>query len=244
MILLYDDTYDGLLTAVFEAFARKGDTSIRAAGRSEELSMFDGEEVRTCRRKSDRVMSGMQRLDPALPDFVYKAHLSFVPGMEDVALAVLRLGFQMNKSPLPLRQVRCVWQLHDIAKKVGGQAGKYVQLIRLHRVLDDLYAADIEPDYHVLPLIGQHFHDRFCDSRLIIRDLTHRLAIVSDPKQWHITELPPGEIPPIPKDRDIMDLWRTYFKTIANPHRKNLRLQRQFVPKKYRRHVVEFNDDV
>jgi len=238
MVLLYDDTFDGLLTAIFDAY--HGEHSIRAKGRNDELTLFDCVEVVTDTAKADRVTAGMQKLDGELPGLVYNAFLSQLPNIEDVILEVLRLGFSTKKSPLPLRQIRCVWQLQDAARKVGGQAGKLIGILRLHHVHDNLWIADCEPDYHILPLIGQHFHERYCDSRLIIRDLRRRLAVVSSPDEWQIMPLPPGEIEPIPEDKEMTELWRGYFNILANPQRKNLKLQQHFVPLKFRKFMNEF----
>jgi probable DNA metabolism protein len=117
-----------------------------------------------------------------------------------------------------------------------------LQFVRFVKLSEDMYAADIEPEFDVLKLIGDHFHDRFPLSRFIIRDLRHLRAIVSAPSGWQITSLP-AENPPLPRDGEFENLWRMYFKTIANETRKNLSLQQHFVPLKYRRHLTEFDEN-
>ncbi len=243
MIWLYDDSYDGLLTAIFCAFAHNGDSNIRAVGRNDEPSLFDSQLVTTDCAKADRVTRGMQRLDPLLSHNVYRAFLSQLPSIEDSVLAMLRLGFAQNTSPLDQLQHPAVHAVFAAVRRVGYQAERYVGLTRLHKINDQLYAADIEPDVNVLPLIGQHFHDRYGGLRILIRDVRRRLVLVSDANGWHITSLPPGPLPPLPTEPEMNALWRGYFKAIANPHRTNINLQQKFVPKKVRKHMVEFNNE-
>lgn len=38
-------------------------------------------------------------------------------------------------------------------------------------------------------------------------------------------------------------MWKGYFEHIGIKERKNLRLQRQFVPTRYRKNMVEFNNN-
>jgi probable DNA metabolism protein len=241
MLFLYDNTYDGLLTAVFHAFEYRGGCSVTCLERQEGPVLFDCAKIETDAAKADRVTTGMMKLDSELPETVYRAWLSELSGIEDSIIAALRLGFAQKQSPLPLRGHPCVFAVQDAAGKVGKQAAKYEGLLRFVSAGESHYAADIDPDYHVLPLLGQHFHDRWNDSYLLIRDTRRRLAVVSEPAGWHIAPLPGGELPPLPDDTAYTDLWRKYFNCIANPARKNLALQQKFVPLKFRKNLPEFN---
>ncbi|MDR3207502.1 MAG: TIGR03915 family putative DNA repair protein [Oscillospiraceae bacterium] len=240
MLYLYDATWEGLLTAVFQAFLRKdAEACIQAESRFPGVSLFPTCRVETDGAKAARVAAGMARLSGALPAIAYKAFLSETEGMENALLGTLRIGFANRRDPLPRRQEEPVRLLNTLAERVGGEAHRFLQFIRFVRAGPDLYAADIEPDYFVLPLIGGHFHVRFNDQRLVVRDVKRRLALLSTPEEWWIAPLP-AECPPLPRDDAAAGLWKAYFRDIANPARLNHKLQRQFVPLKYRRHIVEF----
>jgi probable DNA metabolism protein len=135
-----------------------------------------------------------------------------------------------------------VRRLHRFSEEVTRELVLFMGIIRLVHAGGDLCAADIEPDTFVLPLLGRHFHGRFGEQRLIIRDRKRRLALVSSPEEWLIAALPDGPLPPLPEDRTFGDMWRAYFAAIANPARRNPALQRRFVPTRYRRHITEFQD--
>ena len=126
-------------------------------------------------------------------------------------------------------------QLLPVGKAEVADKKRYIE-----KPEDCIYAAEIEPEFEVLGLIGRHFHGRFPNSRFVIDDRRHGRMIVASPQGWHITETPPGFS--MPQDGGIEQLWRMYFETIAIEQRRNLKLQQQFVPKKYRGFITEFTD--
>jgi probable DNA metabolism protein len=74
----------------------------------------------------------------------------------------------------------------------------------------------------------------------LIRDRKRSETLVWDTENWHITELPVFMRPALPKDSEFEELWKGYFKTAAIPWRVNKKLQRHFVPQRYRRYLTEF----
>ncbi|MDR0293719.1 MAG: TIGR03915 family putative DNA repair protein [Oscillospiraceae bacterium] len=242
--LYYTPTWEGFLTAVFEAFdrGRRGETvSIRHPRESAETSMFDAAPCHPDPDKAGRVERGMARLAPGLPETVYMAWLSERPGVEDDLLGLLALGFERKRDPRGDMTHPLVMSVSKAARQTGQERQRMLQFVRFVQTPEGIYVADIEPNSNVLPLIAEHFHGRFNDQRLLIRDLRRRLVLVSRQNGWFIRELGPDEeIPPLPEDGLFEDLWRGYFRAVSNPARKNLRLQQHFVPLRYREHLTEF----
>ena len=242
MIWLYDGEWDGLLSAVFQVFARKDEEAvIQSRDAFEGLSLFPVQTVATNPEHAARVGRGMARLSGELPKTAYRAFLSEQPERERALLGTLRLGFAHDRNPLPLLQEEPVGKLCALARRVTNEQRLFLGVTRLLHVGGDLYAADIQPETHILPLMGHHFHRRFNDQRLLIRDVGRLSALVSTPEEWWITRLPVDEaLPPLPRDAEMTALWRSYFKAVANPARENLKLQQQYVPLKYRGNITEF----
>jgi len=241
MVYYYDNTFDGLMTAIFEIYsARDEEAMIEPATDSAPLTLYETRSVATDTGKSNRVQKGLRRLGPDVLERLYIAWLSREEGVENLILAAVRVGFASGKDPFEQRTHESVYKLDSIRAKVSRERERMLQFVRFKKLADNLYAADIEPQYDVLELIGDHFHGRFPQSRFMIRNLRHHTAIIAAPSGWYITTLPEDN-PPLPKDGEYEDLWRVYFKAIANESRKNLKLQQQFVPLKYRKHLTEFN---
>jgi probable DNA metabolism protein len=240
--LLYDGSWEGFLSGVFACFEHKPpeDATLLPAGRVQPPALFEPLGVAVCPERAARVEAGMYRLGADVPATVYKAWLSEKDGMEDDIVAALRVGFAERRNPFPSLELPFVRRAALAAKSVGHEAQRLLGLLRFTRIADDLYGADFGHDYNLLPLIGAHFHTRFPDRRLIIRDTARRIAILSDPSGWSITPLPDGPLVPLPSAEDSAALWKRYFKAIANPERLNPALQRRFVPLKYRQYITEF----
>ena len=236
--LIYENSWAGFLCAVFAAFPLK--ESCKLSRKGDISFIYDSQDVITDQTRAQRVEAGMTRLGAEVSAICYRAWLSEKENIEDDILASLRRGFEVNADPFPLLMYPEVRRTVLASRHVGMEAHRFLGLTRLKHVRDDLYAADFTHDYNLLPLMGTHFADRFGDQRLIIRDIERRHALICGGGVWEIRALPNGEIPPLPEDGEFERSWRSYFEAIANPARKNLRLQMKFVPLKYRAHLTEF----
>jgi probable DNA metabolism protein len=236
-ILLYDRTWEGFLTAVFDGYGK--DVSIRRE--ADEVSLFPCQTVGSDAEKARRVEKGLVKLAPDLPETVYMAWLSEIPGVEDDLQALIALGFTRRRDPRGDMTHPVVRAVNKACKQTGWERQRMLQFVRFVQTQEGIYVADIEPNCNVLALIGNHFHHRFGDQRLLIRDLKRRLILVSRKGGWSIKILSADEtMPPLPEDGLFEELWRGYFKAIANPARLNLKLQQKFVPLRYREHLTEF----
>ena len=247
MLWLYDGGWEGLLSAVFQVYVHKDvdDGEILPEERFSGYSMFPVRKVSTNAEQARRVARGMERLSRELPRAAYRAFLSEQPDREGALLGTLRLGFSQGQDPLTQLMHEPVHKLATLSRRVANEERLFLGLVRLSHAGGDLYVSDIEPKYNILPLMGHHFHTRFGDQRLVIRDVRRRIALLSTPEEWWISELPQSEgdpLPPLPRDAEMAALWRSYFQAIANPARKNPRLQQHFVPLRYRGHVAEFQE--
>ena len=245
-LLYYTPTWEGFLTAVFEVFdrRRKGEAlSIRNPREQDEVSLFPSERMEPDAAKAGRVERGMAGLAPDLPETVYMAWLSERPDVEDGLVALLKKGFDQKRDPRG-SLADPVWHgINKACRQTGWERQRMLQFVRFVQTPEGIYIADIEPNSNVLALIAGHFHGRFNDQRLLIRDLRRRLILVSRQDGWFIRELSPGEdIPPLPEDGMFEDLWRGYFHAVSNPARINLKLQQKFVPLRYREHLTEFQN--
>ena len=240
MLHIYDNTYEGLLCALFDVLSQKDkNAEIIPQSRVDGPSLYYTRYVTMDREHADRIGAMLERFRPGTSARYYTAWLSHDEHVEEYALAATRYAIKHKCDPFALRQYHAVHELDRLARLVGGEAHRMLQFVRFKKLRERVYAADIRPEYEVLPLIGSHFHMRFRDVAFIIRDLNHRRAILSNTREWYIAELPEHN-PPLDADGEYEDLWRTYFDNIAIPHRRNPKLQQQFVPLKYRSTMTEF----
>ena len=240
--ILYDGTWDGLLTALFDAY-KLTDASVVSA-RAAQPSLFGARFAETDGEKARRLSKGMARLGADVPVIAYRGFLAELEGYEDALLESLKLGFELNADPFTQRQQPFVHKVCTAERRAGAEAHLFKGITRFTETESEdgpVYAGDISPDCNILPLLGEHFHRRFTGQRLILRDARRMTALVSGAEAWWITEL--DELVPIADATGYESMWRAYFKSMAQRERVNRNLQRQFVPLKYRQHMPEFGGE-
>lgn len=243
MLYRYDGSFEGFLCAVFRAFEMRDRSAFIEADSESAMPLRWCEEtmVVTEPDKARRVSEGLRRLSPRLPGTVYLAWLSRFEGIDDAILAFIRLGFDRRRDPQSMLYNGSAAKVMDAARKVGGEQHRFLQFLRFTKALPDLYVADIAPAYDILALIVPHFAARFSDMNFIIRDKKRRKAALWDRTRWQIVEGDDELMSlPLPEDGEIEGLWRRYFESVAIPERKNRKLQRHFVPLRFRDNMTEF----
>ena len=138
-------------------------------------------------------------------------------------------------------QVLAVRKLRD---RVSLEIDRFLGFARFRRVAADRWYAPVNPDADIVGFIGPHFARRFPDGTLVVHDVNRDVAFWSSRGTCGIADLAglPAEI----RGRRSTDcepvaeeLWRRYFAAIANPERRNPRLQRKLMPVRYRELMVE-----
>jgi probable DNA metabolism protein len=115
---------------------------------------------------------------------------------------------------------------------------------------DPVYIARCSPDHYILPGLADHFTRRFGECPWAVIDEKRDLVLAREPGgEARIFPLIPGWFPVPggpghqtdsgdPSD-GFEDLWRNYHHSINNPDRNNPALQRQFLPRRYRKYLPE-----
>ena len=111
---------------------------------------------------------------------------------------------------------------------------------------DRRYTARCAPDHFVLPLLADHFWQRFGKQSWAIIDEKRKLVLFSAkgkrPEMRRLnakeTALDNKAGPEQNKD-EWGSLWKHYFRSINNEERANPQLQKQFLPSRYRKYLPE-----
>ncbi|WP_201555324.1 TIGR03915 family putative DNA repair protein [Psychrobacter sp. 72-O-c] len=146
-----------------------------------------------------------------------------------------------------------VLELAQTVKSVGREKHRMEAFVRFEHTTDDIYFARVEPDFNVLPLIGEHFRQRYQDQHWAIYDLSRGYGIYYDKSQstpsrpaalQTITDLDdivlrnPASIHSMDEQR-YQQFWQGYFTNVNIKERKNPRLHRQYLPQRYWKYLSE-----
>ncbi|MOA34861.1 hypothetical protein D3C78_1562730 [compost metagenome] len=120
--------------------------------------------------------------------------------------------------------------------------------IRFQHSEDGIFYCGIDPDFNVLPLIMNHFRDRYADQKWIIYDLNRHYGLYYDLYRVEEVRLnldkekrlqtPTANIQ-AGNEKLYATLWRDYFKSTNIAARKNTKLHVQHVPKRYWKYLTE-----
>jgi len=171
-------------------------------------------------------------------------HASAALERHRLLLSYLRDTLEARRSiaaDLARPQVLAVRRIRD---RVSHEIARWFAFARLRRVAAHCWYGPVNPDADIVGFIGPRFAERFHDEELIIHDVRRGIAFWSSRAESGLADL--SDLPAQVRGRLLTDcdpgaeeLWRTYFRAIANPERRNPRLQRKLMPLRYREFMTE-----
>lgn len=162
-VFVYDRTWDGLLTAVFDAYVRR-QFPVALLGEADTPPLFvEVHHVVSDVGKAGRVGGALQRkLSPAAMACLSGSLYAELPALDlhlfrYVCKALEAAGsIEANYADPDVRFVT------DTYRKVLRERLRMMQFVRFQKTADGTCFAMMEPDFDVLPLVEPHFADRFC----------------------------------------------------------------------------------
>lgn len=248
--VIYDGTYQGWLSAVFEIFEYKLKDVFFARKQEASASLFSPPHcVTTDEAKAMRVMKGLEkRLSVGGVRRIYQTFLSEEPGWEEILWRYVSRVFSSTINIEKDFSDPSVWKVKQLSNRVKHEAHQMQAFVRFKLTKDQLYYSLIEPDHNVLPLISRHFEGRYADQRWLIYDVKRRYGIYYDLKTVTTVEIDfnldvksSGYIADISDEREefFQELWRKYFSSVNIAARKNIKLQVNQMPKRYWKYMTE-----
>ena len=250
IIFHYDKTFEGLLTAVFDAYNRKiFPDKLLEEDELEPLFVDESYTVLTQTDKASRVWKALEKkLQRTTRNMLTHVWLSELPASDELIFRYIRKTFDSKQSIEINFADDDVLQMRNLAQKVDREKCRMIEYVRFQKAADDIFFAPVSPDHNCLPLILEHFKDRFADQKWIIYDVKRNYGFYYDLKT--VTEMtldstnlfPEGKLDEelMAKDEKLFqELWKGYFKSMTIKERINLKLQRQHLPKRYWKYLTE-----
>ena len=239
---VYDGSFEGMLTAIFEAYYRKErpDSVIPERGMQQDL-LSQYVYIVTDPVKSDRVYESIwSKISQHALKNIYYAYLSEELEAGTIIYRYLRLGWKMGGNVDLNLANDTVFKMMDINRRVEHEVHKFMGFVRFRQVEGGIYYSSISPDYNVVELLAPHFAERLSDQKWIIHDVKREFAALYNMGKWIMSEFTAEDIPEDTSDeKQYKKLWKEFFNTLAIPSRTNPKLQRQLMPRRYWEHLPE-----
>jgi len=248
--LVYDGSFAGWLSAVFDVFYYKFQEVDICTEQAYRGNVFhEPRMVHTSEVNSKRVWKGLcRKLSTTAQYQLHRSFLSELPGMENTLLQYAQYVFNSQKSVEEDYSHPAVLYNTQTAKKVWREMHRMQAFVRFQKTADGLFYAIIEPDYNVLPLLPDHFKNRYTDQRWMIYDAKRKFGIyynlkdVAEVRVLFNAASEDGKNVRFAYDESELiyqQLWQQYFKSVNIAARKNTKLHIQHMPLRYWKYLPE-----
>lgn len=246
----YDKTFDGLLTAVFDAYSSKTFPD-RLLKMGEPAPLF----TEICRtvysdeERAQRVWTGLQqKLPKQACNMLLYAWLSEIDRVDELLFRYIRKIFDGPAQASANFGDADVLEVRNIARKVSHEALYLKQFVRFSKTADQIYFAPVRPIYNALSLVVDHFANRFADQQWIIYDMRRKYGYFYNLHEvseivFAENELSDSKISALQTtddDKLFQQMWKEYFKALAIKERINPRLQRKNMPVRFWQYLTEY----
>lgn len=250
-VFLCEDSLDGILTGVYEAYdSRLGHRNIRL--KTEEIDTLElfceYRTVRTDLEKAEKVLRTVRkRMGEKAKEAVCYAAACPDERRADAIYRLIVLGLSLpdGKEALNFLQDPSVLLVEKLRYKAWHEAERMLGFLRFEELPGGVLYACMEPPYAVLPLIAPHFADRLLQENWIIHDKKRELlAVHRKYAGWMLADAKLLELRYIEgrssEEENFQALWRTFCKSIAIEERRNPRCQQNLLPLRFRPSMTEF----
>jgi len=249
LVFQYDKTFEGLLSAIFDAYSEKRFPE-RIIGYGEPEPMFTQQlwHVVTSTEKSGRVWKGLQKKMPGKAcNMLFHVWLSELPGSDELLFRYIRKIFDSPPGIEANFTDPDMLEAHKIALQVSREGEHVRQFVRFQKAGDNTFFAPVTPKYNCLPLALSYFKDRFADQKWIVYDQKRGYGFYYDLHKVIEINLPNdpmtggqlNEAMMAEDEKKFQLLWRGYHKALTIKERINPKLQRQHMPRRFWKYLIE-----
>lgn len=231
---MYDGSFEGLLSCVFESYDKKEIPFDILSAEAEQGCLFETKWIESDPVKADRVYRSIPvKISAEAQELVRLGYFTCHPQKALLVLRFLRLGFTHGSKVMNMLTDDTVSALLKAVQHLNSEGHKYMGFVRFS-VYDQVLAAVIEPMNRVLPVISDHFCDRFHTESFMIYDKTHGMALIHRPGESKIISVDELTLPEIDEtEAAYRHLWKSFYDAIAIRDRCNPRLRMSLMPKRY-----------
>lgn len=249
-VFVCKDNLEGILTGVYDAWASGlGHENCKLQTEEYELELFcDYREVETDMDKVEKVIRTVKKRlgEEVYQDLCYVAS-SYEPDKADTVYHTIVAGFSLKNGRLTMDYLSnpYVARAFEIRRNVGNEINHMMEFLRFHELKSGVLFSKINPKNNISLFLAPHFTDRLPLENFMIYDEHYERAIMHERRgEWYVMD---GQTINQTAIRDYCDdeekyqaLFRLFCKTIAIEPRRNLALQRNMLPLRFRSNMVEF----
>ena len=239
----FDGSFDGFLSVVYACYYEKITPIDIQDERQAQLTLaIDAYYIDTNQTHAAKVFSALhEKISDEAASTIFYAFLSFESDRFMSIFHYIKLGFSIGHMIDSHLQEDLVRRVHKIAKHVGREAHLLYGFTRFAETKQGIYYCQVTPKNDVLPLLANHFSQRFMNQTWMIHDKTRSQAAIYDGHSYIITDTPRDAVVELADgEEETQEMWVAFLDALSIEARKNLKLQRQLLPLYFRSNMTEF----
>jgi probable DNA metabolism protein len=242
MIVLYDGSFEGFLTLVYEVYYAKLHVKNIIKKIPERLVFESVHEIFSDEEKAQKVLNAIKKhFSKERQRTIFNIFLCDTQEHEMALLEYIRIGFKNPKELANITNAH-LFYIQNLEKELLRLVHRMYGFTRFEELEDGTLYAKIETKFNILPFLGEHFSKRLGNIPFIIHDTTRSLAFLKDEKSYEIRSIASFETPLYStEEAHVQEQWKRFFQATTIQSRHNPKLQRNLVPLLYRTYMNEFH---
>lgn len=254
VVVVCEDSFDGIMCGVYHAWEVKlrqqktGKVNVGLiAGEQFNYEFFsEYQVVKTDLEVSGKVVNTIRKkLGHDAYIRTYRGAMSSNERKADIIFRFLIDAFRIGPGIGECLSFPSVMDLYELDRNVMNEQHHYLGFVRFSELENKALVSIITPKNNILTLIAPHFSDRLSMENWIIYDKNRKTAALHvSGRDWalvsneeideNISQMDDEQ------EREIKDLWKLFFHTIAIKERVNPKLQRSNLPLRFRDRMTEW----
>lgn len=168
-VLLYDGTFEGFLTCIYDAFYSKSTPNGIYSKNEFSTPLLLGNiiEVDSDETKFKKVRDAIKnKIDSLCLKKIYIVYLSNYVDKGILILNYLKKAFKIGSDIHLFLNIDCVRQIDEISRRVTSESHLFKGFVRFNYINNKFLYSAIGPDNDILELIAEHFKKDFLKNTL------------------------------------------------------------------------------
>ena len=253
-VLLCEDSTEGILTGVYEAYQFKKKMGIEshdcihlATEEPDIQRLFtEYEHIQTDSVNAGKVTETIiARLGNETWYRLSMAMVSCLAEKADAVYHTIVLGLKTHDRNITDRlQEDCVQRAFKCARASDYELSRLKQFLRFSELQNGMLYAKINPKHHILPFLMPHFADRLpADNFVIYDENTQTFGLHARFQKWYLmqgADFDEDKLVYSEVEEEYRNLFKKFCDSIAIEARINPKLQMKMLPLRFRPNMTEF----
>ena len=241
-----EKSLDGVCSAIFNAYVKNEVPDVVTAKNEYQVGFTTKiYRIKTDKNWADRVKTAIIKYTNEYTlDRIKHTLLSCEDRACQVSFDIIKLMMDKRRDITFDLAEPAVIEFNEVKAKVLLEVHRFKGFMRFSQTDNGVLYAHFAPDNDILELVVGHFKRRYRYHEFVIHDTKRNKVAVYDKQELKfITPKEPLTIYVDETELKYRSLFKEYFSAVNIPSRKNLRQQKQYMPKRYWSDLTEFGGD-